>query len=395
MSALFLSTSTSRSHIKYTLNNKSTACADSNCQNCSSNFRACQAGRSDSKSYLEDGKCRDIKDLYLDSAGFTATRVDTKSYTYAIKLTFRQDLSNLSVNVPLSDYLDMTAIDSFSNNRYSCSELACYLISQKDNVAVIGLRPSSISLRGYIEIMNKSTSGSDKLGYFESVDGSRVFADYPITVKNVVFYVEQQASNRSLGVTALTIINKGQVAVSLVATFSYPRAAGYIDMIMSKLLSLQVLEGPIIELLETILSARGELTFLPFYLTDPFSSFESDDECKSYPGFIDHGYRCNLLANQGVSIAGLFVLLFVCASITGVVVVALKFMKKYEARRLNKPRGLSEISGIPEKRNIEETRLWKILSLVRNRLGLQYWVIKISGMQLELMIFSLLRIRTA
>ena len=165
-------------------------------------------------------------------------------------------------------------------------------------------------------------------------------------------------------------------------------------MIMNKLLSLQVLERPIIELLETILSARGELTFLPFYLTDPFSSFESDDECKSYTGFIDHGYRCNLLANQGVSIAGLFVLLFVCAFITGVVVVALKLMKKYEARRLNKPRGLSEIAGITEKRNIEETRLWKILSLVRNRLGLQYWVIKISGMQLELVIFSLLSIRT-
>ena len=382
-------------------------CSKPHCENCSANYQTCTECDQANGYILVNGLCSQVNPLTLDHTTFKASSRDYRALVYFSEEILPIDGSSLK-------YLNISIEDLEEGRTFDCTEITCQFAENFKNGFSIRFESPVDITRGRMRIypfVDTTVTAPRNIS----------FLDFPVLVEDVHFEINRAA--RSFGRQTLMVLRLSQGITPILASFTNPSAAGFLDALMCKLIYLEVLEGPFIFYPEILLSATVNLDSLPIYLVNPFKNWVDQDPCNPSDGFKRNGIECNILGSNGFDFIQLGFTLAISLSV--ILVTKILIDKKQKAKNEGvkndvdyKPSDLKtripdpEVSSLKHPQSEQdlvqrEKQLEKpktkteatdkcepcLLKKIRKVFGLQVFLAKLHGLQLEMILYSFMSIR--
>ena len=369
-------------------------CTVTGCLTCQGNRNSCTQCNLIDGYILKNSTCEKVVLVTkLESAVFSAKKSSAE-------ITFSTNLDpKTKVDLPLMVIFK----DTVNNQQFTCEQIKCEVEQIKPKGFVLRFISPEAIIKGELLIQQSK----DLLLRFE--DGS-VWTDYPILVPDISFIKKNAAT--ATATSAMTTLNSARMPISIAIAFFAPAAASFLDTLINTLFLLKMLEGPIVSFAEMILEVDMEVNMIPIDLPNPFQSWLSNaDDCHPSVQFEKHKIDCNLLANQGVTLAEITGVLVVTALISWLSNLILRAVIRRVLRKdrslnfedlrnadlnehsPNKPAQSVDVM-VPtehEKKTVfKKSRAARLVHRIGGALGMQFFLIKLEGLQIEMSLLSML-----
>ena len=373
-------------------------CTSEGCTICKKSFTVCEACDSSGGYVLKNSSCQ----LKTTQADLQFSRFSVSSSTAEIQFT-----ASLKKNTRIQEPFTFRILDILENKEYTCREIACQLKEVQENSIILAFNSPVGIIKGELLI----DSSPDFKVQFED---QSIWAKYPIKVPDVSFLAKGGAT--STAGSALTSLNSARMPLSIFLAFAAPAAASYLDNLMNTLYLLKMMEGPSLTYPDAILEASLDLNLLPIPLDNPFYSWASGGPtCAPSQQFAKSKVECNFLSNEGVNllvVAGLFVFTLAATVVANYLLkclirkvlaeskhlqtIALEDLEKEKELKANPiNEGSSKTKEKPQIKlfaDVNQPREGKdlksraafLVKKIGTVLGLQFFIIKLEGNQVEM-----------
>jgi hypothetical protein len=355
------------------------ACALENCDDCRQNYNECKACKGELA--LMDGKCVKAPKRNIVLAVFA-----TKDSTAQVR--FSEAIKSKS---QISEPLEITFVDTNTNKNLSCQTIKCTLLKIDNDGFTLQFDSPEAIVKGDLYI-NKAANWNVKF------DDGLPWTQYPIKVPDVSF-LGKQAAAQAVGST-LSSMNTARMPISIAVSFAAPAAASFLDILINTIFILKLIEGPILLYPDSILSADLDVNIIPVNIDSPFQNWvEGKPECKPPQQFSRYDLSCNLIENEGVSTMQVFALLLLTIFVSWLSNFLIRLIMKRLLRQGNLK--LEEIEKLKNKTSLsreeikKRSKLAKAVSKVGTVLGLQFFISKLEGNQVQLSLLSMLALKHA
>ena len=247
----------------------------------------------------------------------------------------------------------------------------------------------------------------------QSDDDRSYFDSYHIEIRDIVGVVD------SLLVTippkvATNIITSILTVSSIILMSSNPAAAILLDRLVTNAFYQSALNGPIVIYPERVLRILNTIELLPINLPDYLGDWaKGGEDCEINPKLQSNEIYCNILINYGAAIFILGLLFMVNLSVEFLI---RKSKKKITEKRREKKKNVDKETDLPPKEEDKSvvyekevegniTRIiirkkisvyYQVIDRISNQmklnLGIRYSVVKMEGIQLELISYSFINI---
>ena len=218
-----------------------------------------------------------------------------------------------------------------------------------------------------------------------------VWLNYPIKVPEAVFISTEKPTQ--VASQAVGALNALRTPITAIIAFAAPAAASFMDTLMNILYMLKLIEGPGVSYPDNILDAKIDFQIIPYDIPNPFESWISNgNSCTPSNQFVKHGIDCYLLKNEGVNyieIPALLILTLFVTYFSNWLLVNLAARKLFDMADT----GLTESNSRKTKSKVDQAGLSNIEIVVQtlgSTFGLQFFIVKMEGNQLQLIILSFL-----
>ena len=349
---------------------------------------------------------------YVLTRNYCANKTATAQIESALFFT-KTSQADVIFSVPMKrqsrilEPLEITFKDSIKNNEYSCKDIKCQILTINDRGFVLQFTSPIDIIKGDLMIQ-----ASSKLDI--RFDNEAVWTKYPIRVPDVVFLSKTKSTETAT--SAAETVNKYRTPISILISFIAPAAASFMDILMNIFFWLKLIEGPSVSYPDSILDADIRLNLLPFDVGNPLESWINSDaaECTPSEQFIKHDIACNLLSNEGSQLIQIFGMLLFTIIITYLSNQLLRYaIKRVLRHNMNEPVAHELVNQADDRCESEKkidsrdgeftkveidiaTKASKIVRLIkkfRSVLGVQFFVSKLDGNQIELTAMSMLALR--
>ena len=267
--------------------------------------------------------------------------------------------------------------DEVGNTEIECTEATC-VPTYVDNGFKVLLKFTETIIKGTFIIEWKSQTGTPIVNLLKT----KVFKQYPIRVGGI----RNQGTNPPASVKAAE--NAGQMSKSyfqtirstatLSTTFAFPMGSMSADKLVAEFTFLRLVEGPFLSYPAMILDALSSTGMLPIDIPNPtlpaFGLEMNDtfptDGCVPPQNYVSNNYTCNILANFGKDLVVLVAFLLLN------IVISIGFICW-----IFKPK---------EKNEKPKTWLRRSIDSFARSFGIKYFIAKVDGMSLQLLIFAVL-----
>ena len=363
-------------------------CTAADCIDCRKNFTTCLACNSQLGLELSNGRCLSMSQINFK---IIAAKFFVGSATAQIQFS-----SNIKDTSSLAEPLDIIFTDTNQNRNITCEQIKCRIQSVQSDGFTLKFEATETIVKGDLYLNNVSTF------IIKSEDGT-VWTDYPIKVPDISFVAKKSVS-QAAGST-LSTLNSARMPISIAISFAAPAAASFLDALINTIFVLKLIEGPPVNLPDSLLEVDLDVSLLPINIENPMQKWVANGpECTPSVQFSKYGMACNLIANQGVTILQMFALLIIAIGVTllsnyllrKIVQYLLKKNKKYTLEELEKatPQTMQVEGDLRQQREvIKKSRLARAVSRVGKVLGLQFILIKLEGNQIVLFLMSALAMK--
>ena len=352
------------------------ACVIDHCKVCSQDCRRCERCK-DAEGYIADGNICSFK--VTRKVEVTISRFLPKSGQAEIR--FSQEFTDAPI---VQTPLKIKIIDLVQNKEFDCTVFKCEVVAVDENGFVLQFDSAVSIVRGEIHIEK-----TDSLSLIFKDEG--VWLNYPIKVPEAVFISSEkptQVASQTVGA-----LNALRTPITAIIAFAAPAAASFMDTLMNILYMLKLIEGPGLSYPDNILDAKIDFQIIPYDIPNPFESWiNNGNKCTPSDQFMKHGIDCYLLENEGVNYIEIPTLLILTLFVT---YFSNWLLVKLAARKLFKmaDTGLIKSNSRNTKSKVGQARLSNIEIVVQTlgaTFGLQFFIVKMEGNQLQLIILSFL-----
>jgi hypothetical protein len=322
------------------------------CLGCKDNYMKCTEC-DESKGYiLINGKCPSRVPLRLTSTRFNIN-------TRIAKILFDAPLSIVQEQ---NKQFSLRVEDQVENINYSCGDLGCRLDTpfSPDNGFSITFDTDVTILKGQIIISKDSglviTRRND----------SYPFEEYPILV-DIISLTGSNSTSKTTEAMFETL-SQAQLPLTLLSIGTGPSLAVLADYLVAQFQYITLLEGPFLTFPEQVLSMSLSIGLMPFDVKNPFDNLALPEEtCVPSYRFVDNDFFCSFVSNYGADFAMLMGIL----AVNIVISIATHHLKKYADSK-------------------QQTGLSRFANSLGRSLGLQYFLVKMEGNQMDIILVSLL-----
>jgi hypothetical protein len=345
------------------------------------------------------------------------------------ELRFSSSLGQLS---KISEPLTLDVVDLLTQTNYSCKDLGCTIQALHSDGFTLAFDSKISMIKGELLIYQSA----DMHLVFQD---STTWSDWPLRVPDISFILKDSVI--SISTSTAAALNTARLPLSLTMSFSAPSAASFLDSLFSTLILLKMVEGPYLGYPESVLSAIHEIKIIPIELGNPFRPWldKNPKACLPSTQLAKHEVSCNILSNAGeqlLQIPALLILSIIIGFLANCLarkllnkmikkrgLVVSSFINKKEFRKENmnnqfkkiasprrrknqphkasskNPNGNGDTEDTSKKNqrlsnlNQQSTRATKLLRIIGTALGIQFFIIKMEGNQIELSLLSLVGLK--
>ena len=278
--------------------------------------------------------------------------------------------------------LKMTLTDDVEGKVLVCTNQLCP-VSYTANGIQIGLLFDNTVIKGTFKIELADATAKPIL----NKDKTLPFLDYPLIVKEVHFEGSNPPTavkvTKSIGTGAKSTIQTIRSTAAISITFARPMSSMALDRLVAEFMYLKLVDGPFLYYPDAFLKLISDSSMLPVDVPNLFSpgspvslglTIHHDERCQVPATYQKQGYKCNILANYGSDLVVLAGYLLLGVLIT-VLLIWFMFRPKMASQK-------------------PEDWGWgrKLVNVLARSYGLKYFMAKMDGISLELLIFSALNI---
>jgi len=376
-------------------------CADPHCINCINNYQICTECDTANGYNVVNGACATPSPIIVKVIDFLA---DEKKFWVEFDLPVQVNPSQLMIT-----FYDNNAFHAPTVNLCNLNRCSIELDPLRKQGFSVKINVDQNIIDGILEITKNSFNTSTTIVPIISEDRMRVFKDYPILKQNCTI---STSTPSSIVNSAYTSVNILRMISTIFKSSATPLASLLLDRLFSDFLYLLLLSGVFLELPDSILRKSSIVSILPFEIPDPLKEWvdeESQENLLSKPLPVPFE-RCSverhLFSNMGQDLIIFAFLLLINIVITVTTELALRY-----ANRKNKVDSQQEIvNSIIDKNEKEQLAIYnerlkfeknsesdksvsvRVCTYIRQSYGIRYLLMRLEGVQLELMIYSCLHL---
>ena len=339
-------------------------CSDVNCNNCSTTTTSCSS-------------C--ITGFNLDSSSKICTKTANQSLSLVkawwdgeLHIAKAQFDSLLRCDSIQKSYFNLTIIDQVNHTEIQVKDDK-YEITCSNNT--IGIKSKDILSNETLKITKNAPEGINPI---ESIDQKLYFNHFPILIEGMSGPPEsvKTSTNASSQFTTAssslsTTVSLGRSAGSILVSVSRPATGAALDKLVSEFTYLRLVAGPDLIYPDVLLDFVSRADMLPVDVGKVFSEFaEQDSSCVPPQIYVQKEIQCNILTNYSEDLmvtAGMLAInLFV--SLTCYAFLNWSLLKNKNSSNL----------------------LPRAVNYIYESYGMKFFVSKIDGMAMEMMIFAMI-----
>ena len=282
------------------------SCTIENCKNCTPDYQMCIDCDSANGYFLINGNCtfgpgRIEKPLKIDRAEYYPDRKEIV-FRFSEQITIQTSTNHEQLPLILQDLV--------SDVRHNCSILKCRLMDMQDTSFSIEISTSFVSV---VKGIARLDSPSEYLVIRAKKDNFTFTND--IEIPDITLMDDPPASKVFKG--SIEVVRYSSMAVSLATTLGNYQSSVLMDILICKCMAIQLLSGDYLALPEKILSNTMQVGILPIDVTNLFSSWSKSYTCiHRAEVFERHDISCDILGNEGDNIVVLLGIGVITAAIT-------------------------------------------------------------------------------
>jgi hypothetical protein len=332
-------------------------CLSRGCLDCRADFSVCTFCDGDNSFVLSGGQC------FLKAARTLDIR---RRQVTAVPAQVRIQFSEIISLVPGS----LSArLETFIGQKWEGDEFLPITVDQ-DTIVVSFLIEENVE-KGKLTIDRKNINGErspvDSLASRE--DSTRFFLNFPIIIERISI-LNSHSIRQTVQVVQSTVaqVNNARAGATLVLATSNPAIAVMLDKMFCDFTYMSLLGAQNQTYPSLLLNMVSDSKIIPFSIPNLFAPIATDRECKPAFAMQTNGYDCNFLSNYGEDIlmlAGTFAVNLFFSLLVYLTKCLLRFRP-----------------------NLRYTRTFIVAYTFFRSFGLQYFLMKMDGNLLEVVIFS-------